>query len=1340
MEKGTDGKMAEKQTPLDYGVQIRFINDLSEKGRHKKASNPSSKSSKYGVAVRVQGIGGQPFVVLNSGEKGESYGVKLRSDPSYGTASQGSTAENLEHYNTFPRRKSANRTSSSELPENPYGENFTRQYSRSDSQCSTSDDERGSVHPVKFFDSKDYRVSSGSVLSYKSDDSFSSQSGSHPVSYSKSSGEELRRAHSQDSLLDDTYSHRRYSSKVSNTETPQFSVEVPRSNSTFNLSNTDWPENAEKPKVPSPWSSGGRVSSSSPVAFSQSNKSVSPNKSVLKNGESNEIDTKPLSSVDSLINKFDGRGGQQRGRQPRRNRIPSDDRKRSQSVDGRVESHDASDFRELNTSEMLPQTKISPKAIFSYQSASLGRPFKKSQEPSSRMSNTTRELQSNKLKQEPEIERSSLSKVNAELQFKSTPDLIKDQQELPQADGDDYTKGVIYRILSEGSSESEHSLKRKVNLVFEKIKPFKQAGSSVDNSSLITQNNELEKKVAELQHKLDEEKKNAQNVGSSRDQSSAAFRNLQIQLEEKVEEYSELKEQFDKNKRELINAIQELRQVKVEKENMDTKLGNLENHLSDMQNELFHAQKSQGNSADRDTIEVELLESKVQLQEVELLRQKQDEILHQRERELTALKGALKEEVANHDKEMDRLRLQYQTDMEQLRKNIEQISEKQHTVEAERLKINTVVRNLQNDLDESKEENNHWKELFQKSKEELRSVKQELLQTKVEKEEFEDELLELRDRFSAMQVEVDSVKGSAANSKELETLKKQLGETRKELQNQISEKERQEELLHKKDHELVALKAEWEDEVASCDKEIEQMKKQHQQSLEQLKKDYEETSKGKVAVESEKEAAEQMTKAMEEILKKTQQENEDLKKKVSSLEVHFTEFKDVVDELQNSEKRHKEKLSRLEAERRQMEESLGEAADQEHEAAMTRRVLENKLEEAQRNLSRLSEDYKELQQQFQEEMKQKDQLKKIKNELEEEKRLLDRTIDKLTKELDQMTDESRSSLSLLQSQLEEYKEKSRRDILELQRQNKEKTLELEKTGLTIKRVQEEAYRLKHDLQESLATKETAVLDKDLLTQRIQHLEKDIESKKRTQDDRSKQVKVLEDKVRHLEMELDEEKNTAELMTERANRAREQLDQLRAELMQERAAKQDLECDKISLERQNKDLKSRLTNFEGFQKPNAGTAQLESRVKELESQLQTEEREKNVLLSSNRKLERKVKELSIQIDDERQQVHDQKDQLSLRVKALKRQVDEAEEEIERMEASKKKIQRELEEQHELNEQLQNKVKALEKDVWQKNARSTAVQDDLSSDDDFDSAYDPSSITSLLTESNLKTSSC
>lgn len=58
-----------------------------------------------------------------------------------------------------------------------------------------------------------------------------------------------------------------------------------------------------------------------------------------------------------------------------------------------------------------------------------------------------------------------------------------------------------------------------------------------------------------------------------------------------------------------------------------------------------------------------------------MAKQKQEDQLRQRERELTALKGALKEEVASHDQELDRVRQECQQDMEQLRRNMEDVSQ-----------------------------------------------------------------------------------------------------------------------------------------------------------------------------------------------------------------------------------------------------------------------------------------------------------------------------------------------------------------------------------------------------------------------------------------------------------------------------------------------------------------------------------------------------------------------------------------------------------------------------------------------------------------------------------------
>lgn len=52
-------------------------------------------------------------------------------------------------------------------------------------------------------------------------------------------------------------------------------------------------------------------------------------------------------------------------------------------------------------------------------------------------------------------------------------------------------------------------------------------------------------------------------------------------------------------------------------------------------------------------------------------------------------------------------------------------------------------------------------------------------------------------------------------------------------------------------------------------------------------------------------------------------------------------------------------------------------------------------------------------------------------------------------------------------------------------------------------------RLKQSLQETQAERDTAMLDKELLAQRLHNIEQEIDSKRRSQDDRSRQVKALE---------------------------------------------------------------------------------------------------------------------------------------------------------------------------------------------------------------------------------------
>ncbi|EPQ08265.1 Cingulin-like protein 1 [Myotis brandtii] len=419
-----------------------------------------------------------------------------------------------------------------------------------------------------------------------------------------------------------------------------------------------------------------------------------------------------------------------------------------------------------------------------------------------------------------------------------------------------------------------------------------------------------------------------------------------------------------------------------------------------------------------------------------------------------------------------------------------------------------------------------------------------------------------------------------------------------------------------------------------------------------------------------------------------EEENERLRGSLGELEQSVARLQRQAADLQGDEAKAKDTLRKYEGEIRQLEEALVCARKEEKEATAAKRALQSELEEAQASLSRATQEQKQLSEKLREEAEQKEQLRRMKNEMENERWHLDKTIEKLQKEMADIVEVSRTSTLELQNQLDDYKEKNRRELAEMQRQLKEKTLEAEKSRLTASKMQEEMRLMEEELRDYQRAQDEALTKKQLLEQTLKDLEYELEAKSHLKDDRGRLVKQME------------------------------MEQMRNELLQERAVRQDLECDKISLERQNKDLKSRIMHLEGsYRSSKEGlVVQLEARIAELEDRLESEERDRNSLQLSNRRLERKVKELVMQVDDEHLSLTDQKDQLSLRLKAMKRQVEEAEEEIDRLESSKKKLQRELEEQMDVNEQLQGQVNNLKKNIRLKKLPSK-VLDDMDDDDDL-----------------------
>lgn len=439
-------------------------------------------------------------------------------------------------------------------------------------------------------------------------------------------------------------------------------------------------------------------------------------------------------------------------------------------------------------------------------------------------------------------------------------------------------------------------------------------------------------------------------------------------------------------------------------------------------------------------------------------------------------------------------------------------------------------------------------------------------------------------------------------------------------------------------------------------------------------------------------------------------------------------------ELQEANARLRERIARMTRLQSSVPDSTSDVLEEEN------RSLRNQLDESRRIVSRLGQEKDEISRRLEEREREREALRRGKSDLEEQKRLLDRSLEKINKEMETMMGDSRQSVQVLQSHLDEFKDRSRRELLEAQRLGKDRLTELQRSQALLKTTQEEVSRLKKDLLSCSEDRDIAQLDKELLSSRLKNLESEMETKS-SHTDHSREIRQLEDKVKTLGIELDEERSGTDLLNERITRSREQVDQLRSELMQERSARHDLEMDKSALERQVKELKSRLADLGTQTRPSAGVTLLENKVQELEDRLCSEEREKNTILASQKRLDRKLKDVTATLDQERNQHADQRDQLSLRVKALKRQVDESEGEVERLEGIRRKILRELEDHRELQEVLQAKVNTLESELKRKvqQTRRPALGSTLSSEEE-DGYSESKSITSILTETPLQTTNC
>ncbi|XP_056438452.1 cingulin isoform X2 [Gadus chalcogrammus] len=1191
----------DKKPLVDYGVQIRFINDLHDTGggipeKSRAAAAATPPSNKYGVAVRVQGISGQPYLVLKDGEKGDSYGVQLKAQampqspslsPVPGSRYNSSGRDPKPPGFPKPYAPVGNTRSSSVSPaEEVEGEVFGSPLKRppGDGQAvgQVGDGERGAAPKADPLPNTVTSGGTGKRPEWDSGDEFN-EAGLKPV---KRNGVGTRSV--KQNGFTSAGSLGRHSGK---TIMQNFPLE-------------SFPEGLPPPPSPS---------SSSSARAEEEEEERAP-----------AIDTESLAPINKLISKFNssGPGGcpQTRGRAGARQRLRFDERRRSRSLDARKEAVVAlplpasPTFDAVNPYASTPTPRSAPsKTSASPGSASVG--------PGTSGASVTTAMAFPTSRPGFKSSRSSVAKDTPHPAIPKKPEtpapLRHQSRSLDvSSDEDEQAKQAIYNILKDGSSASEASIKRKVNLIYAKTNPLKFRGS---------------------------------------------MGNPNKDGDEHLNEAKELREQLNRLKAELREAHDELAEGRMAREASESTVRQQEDQLAALQEELRRISEGSPYS---DSVQTDVATLQAELVEAAMLRQRQEETLHQRERELTALKGALKEEVESHDEEVENLREQYSQDMEVLRRTMEEVSQSQEDIEEERQRVNASMVSLGDELDSCRDQGDSWKT-------QLEATQLELQRCRRGREGLEGELRELQDSVSSMKNQTPGVDDGRFEA--AQRCHDDLKRTRAELDKQKAE-------LEQKCAELQALRKAGEGAEAGLRSEMSRLRDQSQSDKAELEKAKESLAGSSARPVLEQESAQ---------------------------------------ELQEANARLRERLSRMTT-RRSSTLPLSPGAEEALEVLEDEnRALKTQLEEARRGAARLGKEKEELGRRLEERDQEREALRRGKTELEEQKRLLDRALDKINKEMESMMGDSRQSVMGLQTQLEEYRDRSRKELLEAQRSSKDRLAELQRSQTSLKAQQDEVSRLKKDLLAAGEERDGAQLERDLLNGRLKHMEEELEAERSTYTDRSREVRSLEDKLKSLGIELDEEKSNVELLNDRIARSREQVEQLRSELMQERSARHDLEMDKSSMERQLKELKSRVVEMETPSRPSAGLAVLEKKVLELEETLLSEEREKVTIMASQRRMERRLKDLNATLDQERNQSAEQKDQLSLRVKALKRQVDESECEVERLEGVRRKGLRELEEQQEQREALQAKVTALEAELKRKvqHSRTLALSSvNLSSEDE------------------------
>ncbi|XP_075415283.1 myosin-8 [Tenrec ecaudatus] len=517
---------------------------------------------------------------------------------------------------------------------------------------------------------------------------------------------------------------------------------------------------------------------------------------------------------------------------------------------------------------------------------------------------------------------------------------------------------------------------------------------------------------------------------------------------------------------------------------------------------------------------------------------------------------------------------------------------------------------------------------------------------------------------------------------------------------------------------------------------LEKTKQRLQNEVEDLMLDVERSNAACAALDKKQRNFDKILSEWRQKYEETQAELEASQKEARSLSTELFKVKNAYEESLDHLETLKRENKNLQHEISDLTEQIAEGGKQIHELEKIKKQVEQEkcdiqaaLEEAEASLEH-----------------EEGKILRIQLELNQVKSEIDRKIAEKDEEIDQLKRNHIRVVETMQSTLD-AEIRSRNDALRVKKKMEGDLNEMEiqlnhanrlaaeslrnyrNTQGILKETQlhlDDALRGQEDLKEQLAIVERRG---SLLQAEVEELRASLEQTERSRKiaeqellDASERVqllhtqntslintkKKLENDVSQLQSEVEEVIQESRNAEEKAKKAITDAAMMAEELKKEQDTSAHLERMKKNLEQTVKDLQHRLDEAEqlALKGGKKQIQKLEARVRELEGEVENEQKRNAESVKGLRKHERRVKELTYQTEEDRKNVlrlQDLVDKLQAKVKSYKRQAEEAEEQSNVNLAKFRKIQHELEEAEEradIAESQVNKLRVKSREVHTK----------------------------------------